>query len=180
MTTQSKMNLFVTEDINRKYCRIKLGEFDVLMHKKYQLFNVSNIFASVHKDYRDWSRVNRSKKFIQYLENKINTTSSDMTTPPLITHVVTDGPEEFRGTYVHLKIMIVAAASISPSHGYEVADIYEKFYLNKKEEERYALQIKLGHTKTLVDMLEDRFDRLETLIKPNVMNNNNGTDTCVL
>lgn len=126
-----------TISLNDDYCQTDYCTLKVIMMKKNGYYNATKLYKNYEKRFQDWTSLASSRELINVLSKNENITKDE------ILIKVMNGPNEFRGTYVHYNLMLNIVSNISVKHYYLMNEILYKAIPLELGEPEAAKTVKL-------------------------------------
>jgi hypothetical protein len=141
---------------------ISLNGVIIMSRKEDGFINATALCKAGSKKFNDWSRLEKSKSFIEILS-----TSAGIPAYPLI-NIIENGVNEKRGTWVHPRVAINIAQWISPKFDVQVSGWVHELAITgtvsigkeKTNDQLLELQNKLLNTEKNFKELEKRHNKL--------------------
>ena len=124
------MNEIIFQDINDQYSYGLYMGITVMIMKSNGYINGTKLCVASKKDLFDWKRLKSTKEYIQYIENEL---TGENRSPLFIT--ISDGDNEFRGTYLHKDLIVDLCSWISPEFKYKVQSIVNEYVIKQFRQE---------------------------------------------
>lgn len=151
----------IIKDLNDEYALGKLNDFKVIIMKNNNNINGTKLCDQInkkigtHKRFDNWLRNESTKELFKCVYKSPQNRGGDNCVK------IMNGPNEYRGTYIHKDLAIHLASWISPQYAIKVAKIIWEYNAEELYNEKRKLELALDEKEYTIKDLKRDIKKLE-------------------